>query len=72
MYSGQRSFVTSIHSLQHVEGFLAADFADNYPVRAHTQTVDEQLALHHGAFALNVRRPSFEAHAMPLLQLQFS
>src|SRR5207244_6476722 len=39
------AFVTGVHRLHHVEGFRAADLADDYPVGAHTQGVPKQVAL---------------------------
>src|SRR5580692_199660 len=41
---GERSLVTGIHGLKHVEGFFAAHLADHDAVGAHTQAVDYQLA----------------------------
>ena len=42
---GQRAFVAGVHRLQHVEGFAAADFADDDPVGPHAQGVAHQVAL---------------------------
>ena len=68
---GERSVVTGIHGLQHVERFFAADLADDDAVRPHTQAVDQQFALPHRAVAFEVGGPGFEARHMRLLQLQF-
>src|SRR5207237_8471219 len=40
-------------------------------VRTHTQTVDYQLALRHGAFAFNVWRARFQSNNVFLVKLQF-
>ena len=63
--------MAGVHRLQHVERFLAADLADDDAVGAHTQGVDQQLALPDGALAFDVRRPRLEAHHVLLVQLQF-
>ena len=63
--------MTGVHGLQHVEGFLAADLADDNAVGAHTQTVDDELALADGAFAFDVGSASFEAHDVLLFELKF-
>ena len=68
---GQRSVVTGVHRLQHVQRFLAADFADDDAVGTHTQAVDQQFALADGAVAFEVRRTGFQARHVRLLQLQF-
>src|SRR5262249_50951073 len=68
---GERAVVASVHGLQHVEGFLTADFADDDAVGTHTQAVDEQLALAHGPVTFEVRGTGFEARHVRLLQLQF-
>ena len=63
--------MTGVHGLQHVQRFLAADFADHDAVGPHTQAVDQQLALAHRALAFEVGRAGFEARHVRLLQLQF-
>ena len=56
---------------KHVEGFFAADLADDDAVGAHTQTVDDQLPHADCAFAFDVGSASFEADDVLLLELQF-
>src|ERR1035438_7387089 len=68
---GQRSIMPRVHRLQHVESFLATHLADDYPVRPHTQGVDDQFALPYRAFPLHVRRTAFQANHVFLLQLEF-
>ena len=67
---GHRAFVAGVHGLQHVEGLLAADLAQDHPVGTHAQGVLDQLALADLALALDVRRPGLHAHHVRLLQLQ--
>src|ERR1700728_3914362 len=67
---GHRSVVARVHGLEHVESFLAADFADDDPIGTHAQAVDHQLPREDCSLALCVGRTTFEAHHMPLLQLQ--
>src|ERR1035437_676792 len=59
------------HRLQHVEHFVAADLADDYAVRPHTQRVPDQVALGDFTLAFDVGRPRFEPDHMRLLETQF-
>ena len=68
---GHRAFMTGVHRLQHVEGFLAAALAEDDAVGPHAQRVLDEFALTDFAFALDVRRPRLHAADMRLLQLQF-
>ena len=61
-----------IHGLQHVKGFRAATLTHNNPVRAHTQSVFQQVALENLSRALDTGRACFHPADMGLLQLQFS
>ena len=56
--------------MKHVEGFLAADLADDDAVGAHTQAVDDQLPLTDCALAFDVGRSRLEPRHMRLLQLK--
>ena len=71
VHGGQRSVVTGVHRLQHVEGFLAADLADHDAIRPHTQGVDHELTLLDGALAFDVGRTGLETHDVLLVHLQF-
>ncbi len=66
-----RSFVAGVHRLEHVQRFARTHFADDDPIRTHTQTVLHQIALSHFAAAFDVRRPRFQANDVRLLELQF-
>src|ERR1700680_1573691 len=68
---GERTFMTGIHGLQHIEGFFPADLADDDAVGTHTQAVDHQLPLADRAFAFDVGGASLETDYMLLLKLQF-
>ena len=63
--------MTGIHRLQQVERFRSANFADDDPLRSHTQAVAHQIAHGDLALALKVRRPRFQPHHVRLLELQF-
>src|SRR5664279_6083917 len=63
--------MSSVHRLQHVEGFLSAHLAHDYPVRPHAQCVDDQFALTYGSLPLHVRGPAFKPNNVLLLQLEF-
>jgi len=45
VHRSHRTFVAGVHRLQHVEGLFAAYLAQDHAVGAHTQAVDQQLAL---------------------------
>src|SRR5208283_670180 len=59
------------HRLQHGEYFVAADLADDYAVRPHTQRVPDQVALGDLTLAFDVGRPRFEPDHVRLLEAQF-
>ena len=62
--------MTGIHGLQHIQGSFIANFADDDPVRAHTQCIDHQLADGHFALAFNVGRARFQGDDMLLAKLE--
>ena len=63
--------VARIHRLKQVEGLRAADFADDDPLRPHTQAVLDEIPHLDLTFAFEVRRPRLKTHDMRLLQLKF-
>ena len=67
----ERTVVTGVHGLEHVEGFFAADLTNDDAVRTHTQAVDQELALINGALAFDIGWTSFETHHVFLVELQF-
>jgi hypothetical protein len=71
MDGGHGTLVTGIHGLQHVERLVAADLADDDPVRPHAKTVDQELSLAHGSQPLHIWRPGLEAHDILVFELQF-
>ena len=71
MGSGERAVMAGVHGLQHVQRFAAADFADDNPVRTHTEGVLHQIPDGDLPFSFNVRRPSFQCHHVGLLQTKF-
>ncbi len=70
MRRGHGPIVTGVHGLHHVQRFRSAALADDNAVRPHTQRINHQVALVDGAGALDVHRPCFKPHHMPLLKLQ--
>jgi len=62
--------MTRVHSLQHVQRFLATHLTHDDAIGAHTEGVDHQLTLLHRAFSLNVGGPRFQAYDVVLVQLQ--
>ena len=63
----QRPVVTGVHCLQHVQAFLAANFAEHDAVRTHTKCIHYQLSLTNRTGSFHIWRPGFEAHNMLLL-----
>ncbi len=67
----QAAVVAGVHGLEHVERFFAADFADDDTVRAHTESVDDEVPLPDSAAAFNVGWTRFKPHDVPLTKHQF-
>src|SRR5271165_127156 len=65
-----RPVVPRIHRLQHVERHGAADFANDDAVRAHAQSIAEELALCDLADAFDVGRARLHLHHMRLLKTE--
>ena len=63
--------MAGIHGLQHVHGLLATDLTEDDAVGAHTERVDDQLALTDRALAFDVGRARFQTHDVILAQLKF-
>ena len=63
--------MTSVHGLQHVECFTAADLADDDAVGAHTQRVADEVTDADLSPALDVRRARFEREHVLLVELEF-
>ncbi|OPY05247.1 MAG: hypothetical protein A4E66_02468 [Syntrophus sp. PtaB.Bin001] len=59
--------MSGIHRLEHVKHFFGTDFADDDPVRAHSQAVPNQVALSHFTLAFDILRPSLQTDDMFLL-----
>ena len=64
------AFDAGVHCLQHIQRFGAAALTDDDAVRTHAERRAYQLALIDAAFFVQVGRPRFEFHYVPLLQLQ--
>ena len=67
---GQRSVVSGVHRLQHVENFIASHLADNDAVRPHAQAVDQQMPLFDRPFSFDVRRAGFHRRHVLLTKVQ--
>jgi hypothetical protein len=63
--------MAGVHSLQHVECFLAAALADDDTVGSHAERILDEIALPYFAFAFHVGGACLEAANMQLLKLQF-
>src|SRR5688572_5618667 len=66
----QAPVMAGVHRLEHVERFFASDLADNDAVWTHTQGVDHEIALTHGAFAFDIGGPGLEAYHVTLAELE--
>ena len=62
--------MTGIHGLQHIKRFFAPALAKDDSIRTHAERVSDQLTLTNFAFALDVRRSSFQSNDMRLLELK--
>ena len=67
----QTSVMPGIHRLQHVQSLTAANFADDNSIGPHAQSIDNQIARHDTSMSFNIRRASFHANNMVLVQNQF-
>ena len=67
----QRSIMSGVHCLQHVEGFAPAHLADDDAFRSHSQAVSNQVPRCDLALAFDVWWSRLQSHNMWLLQLQF-
>ena len=54
MERGERTIVSSVHGLQHIERFAAAAFTYHDPVGAHAERIDDEVFDRHFAAALDV------------------
>ena len=73
MERGERTIVSGIHGLQHVERFAAAAFTYYDPIGAHAQRIDDEVFDRHFAEALDVLRPCFKTdHVGVRGEAQFS
>src|SRR5881409_2008739 len=70
MDGGERTIMASVHCLEHVDGFTAADFANHNSVGTHPQRVPDQVTLGNLALALDVRGPGLQSDDVRLLHLQ--
>ena len=70
MDSSQRSIVTSVHGLQHIERLLAAHLTDDDSVGPHTEGIDDEVANADSAMAFDVGWASFHARHVCLAQPQ--
>ena len=68
---GERSVVTGIHGLQHVQGLLGADLADDDTVGTHTEGVDDELPDMDCSGAFDVGGAGLHARHVGLLEAQF-
>src|SRR5829696_2468239 len=62
--------VARVHGLEQVEGFGAANLADDDAFGPHAQAVAHEVAHRDLALPFEVRRPGLEPHDMRLLELQ--
>ncbi len=62
--------MAGVHRLEQVERFRAAHFADDDPLRTHTQAVLDKFAHRYFAAALEIRWTGFQADNVGLLELK--
>src|SRR5262245_25281483 len=66
----QRTVMTCVHRLQHVERLFPTHLANDDAIRPHTQGIDKQLSLSDGALPFDVRWPGLQSSDMLLMKLQ--
>ena len=64
--------MTRVHRLEHVHGFRTTNLADDDSVRAHAESVSNQLSDTNLALSLDVRWTGLEPNRVPLLELELS
>ena len=72
MNGRQRTVMTGIHCLKHIQSFPGTALPDNNPVRPHTQRVDQQVSDRNLPPALNICRTGFKPYNVPVTQFKFS
>ena len=70
MNGGQRTVVTGVHRLEHVQRFTAAALTDDDAIGPHTQGVDHQLANRDATLAVDVGWTRLEPADVLLVELQ--
>ena len=71
MDRGHRPVMAGVHRLEHVEGFGAANLADDDPIGTHPQSVANEFALIDRTGTFDIGWSRFELDDMRLLQPQF-
>ena len=67
----QRTFVSSVHGLQHVNRFRPADFADDQPIRSHSQCISDQVSVSQCPASFGVRQSTFQPNNVGMQRSQF-
>ncbi len=70
MHGAQRSVVTGVHRLEHVQSLAASHLPDDDPVGPHAKRVAHELSDRDASLALDVRRPRLESKNVALMELQ--
>ena len=70
VHRGERSVVTGVQRLQHVERLAASDLSDDDAVGAHPQRGTHEIAHGHGARAFGVRWSGLEPHDVLACELE--
>ena len=64
MTGRQRPIVTSVHRLQHVDGFARTDLANHYSIRTHSQRISNKFTNGYLAGTFGVRGSGLESQDM--------
>ena len=59
---------SGFHRLEHIQRFFASDLADDDAIGAHTERVDDQLALPYGTLPFDVGGPRLQTYDVPLFE----
>src|SRR5438477_11559840 len=66
MHRRQRSLMTSIHRLEHVECLRATDLANDDPVRPHAQRISNEIANRNLPLTFDIGRARLETERVTL------
>lgn len=71
MNGGERSVVSGVHGLEHIESFPSAAFADDDTIRSHSKRISDKVSGGDSSTSFDIWRSCFEPEYVVLLELEF-